>query len=423
MDDYRDKQLKFAYISPSFKPSKPIVFEVNEVLGLINQGFDIDYLICRKISKKDFENLDKFAYKLLDYSYYPSIIGILKGLFWCIFNKTCKVYKIIKKTIIAIIRQPNRWKQYLASLLISFQYALVGHYNKWDIIYSNFAQGSATIAMNLSELLNVPFTVKAHAFDIYGTSSIELEERQFFQNKLNLVKRIYFISEHGMKYARKEYNIEESKCRINRVSIRVEMGSLFEYPENDIPVLVAIGRLVEKKGYDKLIYATDKLLEEGIITNVEIYGDGELMEELEKLINEKNLQNRVKLCGYCHQSELVRIFKKASALVVPSVYTPSGDMDGIPTVIYEAMLFGRPVIASALAGIPEVIEHGETGLLVKPSDVDDLVNNIKQLLSNPEKAKKIGIKAREYVIKNHDHNIKAHELATDIYDIIKSSSN
>jgi len=96
------------------------------------------------------------------------------------------------------------------------------------------------------------------------------------------------------------------------------------------------------------------------------------------------LQDSVELAGALPQEELIRIFKRATVFVLPCVIGANGDRDALPTVLLEAMAVGLPVISTELVGIPEIIEHGKSGLLVKPEDARALAEAIAQVLTRPE---------------------------------------
>jgi glycosyltransferase involved in cell wall biosynthesis len=121
------------------------------------------------------------------------------------------------------------------------------------------------------------------------------------------------------------------------------------------------------------------------------------------------------LKGRYRQEDLANIFRCTFALVVPSVMTKEGYVDGIPTVIYEAMAYGRPVIASSISGIPEVIRNHETGVLVEPGDVTALADAMKYLMEHRVEALAISNAARKYVCEHHNHITSGRRL----YEILR----
>ncbi len=410
--------LTIGYITGRF-PTLSMVFEQNELLGLIAAGAQVDYLSCRKAKDEDIGSIHQFARPLLHLAKYPSIFGILNGFFWCCFTRPTRLVKIVYRTLHAIIIQPGNFRHYCSTLVLSWQFSRLGYRNNWERIHANFAQGTATTAWNIAELLDMPFSFTAHAFDIYGSKYQRLEHKSFFTKKIDAASLVLFISQDGRNHVREKYGFDVSRSRLHRVTVRTEEMQMLPPPESSIPRIITLGRLFPKKGIDRFIKAIHKLRKSGIEVKAEVYGDGFEYENLRMLIEELELQKDVSLMGKYRQEDLPEIFSRAFALVVPSIRTKEGDMDGIPTVIYETMAFGRPVIASSIAGIPEVIKHEETGILVEPDNVEAITEAISDLIADHGKVERIVKAAREYVTENHDY-IKGGQR---LYQLLKRASN
>ncbi len=384
------ESLTFGYITGRF-PTLSMVFEQNELLGLIAAGAQVDYLSCRKAKQEDIESIHEFAHPLLHLAKYPSILGILNGLFWCCFTRPIRLIKVVYRILQAIIIQPCNLRHYFGTLVLSWQFSRLGYRNNWERIHANFAQGTATTAWNIAELLNIPFSFTAHAFDIYGSRYQRLEHKSFFTKKINAASLVFFISQDGRNHVRDKYGFDVSMSSLHRVTVRTEEMQMLPLSVSSIPKFITLGRLFPKKGIDRFIKAIYELKKSGVEVKAEVYGDGFEYENLKSLM------------GKYRQEDLPEIFSRAFALVVPSIRTKEGDTDGIPTVIYEAMAFGRPVIASSIAGIPEVIEHDETGILVEPDNVEAIAEAISGLIADRGKVERIVKAAREYVVENHDY--------------------
>ena len=132
--------------------------------------------------------------------------------------------------------------------------------------------------------------------------------------------------------------------------------------------LLFVGRLATKKGVDVLLRALAAV--EGV--TLRIAGDGPEQSELERLTEQLGIGDRVSFLGRCPRPDVVIELSRCAAIVVPSVVAADGDTDGTPVVLGEAAAAGVPIIASDLAGIGEHIEHGVTGVLVRPGSVDEL---------------------------------------------------
>src|SRR5216117_4094755 len=154
--------------------------------------------------------------------------------------------------------------------------------------------------------------------------------------------------------------------------------------------MVAVGRLIAKKGFANLIRACGLLVQSGKAFQCEIIGEGLLENEFRAQIEKLNLQDRVTLSGAKPQRELRQRLATANVFVLPSVIDAEGGMDNLPTVIMEAMAAGLPVVATAIGGIPEMVIQNETGFLVPPGDAVTLASAIGRLSDDIGLARRLG---------------------------------
>lgn len=173
-----------------------------------------------------------------------------------------------------------------------------------------------------------------------------------------------------------------SRTVVHRLPINLELFR-FQQPQ---PVevgkplrLLSIGRLVEKKGLDVGIQAVASLLGRGVDTRYRIVGEGPDRSRLEALIEKHQLQDRVSLCGALGQTAVAAEIARCHLVVVPSRTATSGDTEGLPNVVNEALACGRPVVASRHAGIPEVVDEA-CGRLCPENDAGALAAAIEAML-------------------------------------------
>ena len=136
---------------------------------------------------------------------------------------------------------------------------------------------------------------------------------------------------------------------------------------------------MEKKGVEYLLRACGILKDLGLIPSLRVVGDGPLMPSLKELAAGLDLGREVEFVGAVSTEALHGLYAPDTILVQPSVYASDGERDGIPTVIVEAMAVGTPVIATRVSGIPEIVSHNETGLLVDEKDPKALASAILHL--------------------------------------------
>jgi glycosyltransferase involved in cell wall biosynthesis len=176
-------------------------------------------------------------------------------------------------------------------------------------------------------------------------------------------------------------------------------------------LIVAVGRLIAKKGFADLIRACRLLMERGKSFRCEIIGEGPLEQELREQITQLDLQNSVELLGARPQHEIREHLAAASVFVLPSVVDPDGGMDNLPTVIMEAMAAGLPVVSTVIGGISEMVVQNETGFLVPPGDVAALAGAIERLLGDISLAREFGKNGRARTSKLFSIEQTARELA------------
>jgi glycosyltransferase involved in cell wall biosynthesis len=177
--------------------------------------------------------------------------------------------------------------------------------------------------------------------------------------------------------------------------------------KDGLPRMLYAGRIVPSKGVDSLIKALRHVRTD---VKLDIAGSGPHEENIRKLIRRENLESRVTLHGWCDSSRVDELLREARALIFPSIWHEPGG-----TSAFEAMMQARPVICSRVGGMPEVVIHGETGLLYPPGDEKALAAAIDQLAGSWEQAARLGTQAREYVMSRYTLRLHVDQLAK-VYD-------
>src|ERR1051326_1488114 len=392
------------YISPRF-PSASMVFEQNEILGLIEAGADVQVVVCRRPSRRDWCELHSFARPIVARAVYPALRRLPLGLLLAVRSPTdlarCLWWCFSSG------RNPLALPKVFGALIVALTSFSKDELRSVDWIHADFGQHSATVALFLSTLLKRPFSFKVHAFDIFDSNPWRADALR--SRKLKSARVVFSVHEFGRRWLAQTGEIDLSKTVLNPVSVRTrEFSALTEALTSRR--FVALGRLVRKKGFDVLIRATAMLAGRGVRVDVDIYGSGPENDGLRALIEELGLEQSVRLRGAYANESLPDMLADCVALVAPSVRDPWGDMDGIPTVIYEAMVLARPVIASALSAIPEVVHQGLNGLLVTPGSAVELADAMNRLLDDPAQAAALGKAGRTFVVQEHDCAITAERL-------------
>lgn len=182
--------------------------------------------------------------------------------------------------------------------------------------------------------------------------------------------------------------------------------------KKDEPIkIMTTGRLVEKKGIKYAIKAVYSLLGKGKKLEFTIIGGGPLEKELKDLVRDLGVEENIKLIGWRSQQEVVELLDQAHLFILPAVTGDDGDQEGISNALKEAMAMGLPVISTYHSGIPELIENGKNGFLVKERSIKELVSILEYLINNQEIWKNIGKEARKKIEADFDMEKQNSKLA------------
>ena len=197
-------------------------------------------------------------------------------------------------------------------------------------------------------------------------------------------------SEYAANYLRARFPQDAAKiqCVYNGLDLSSFPRADFASP---VPLVISVGRLIEKKGFSDLIAACRILAESGHNFRCEIIGEGPLENDLRAQIEGSNLREKVTLAGAQPQAEIKRRFATANVFALACTTDSSGGTDNLPTVIMEAMATGLPVVSTTLAGIPEMVQPGITGELVPPNAPQELARAIEKIITDPARAREFGI--------------------------------
>ncbi len=259
-----------------------------------------------------------------------------------------------------------------------------------DHVHAHFAYVAADVARILAELYACKWSVSAHAWDIFT------QPHRIIARRISDTDRIFVCSMFG-KNILEDLHQEHLGGRITLMYHGLEPAE-FEISGNPGHI-IAVGRLEEKKGFDVLLRALKILADQGLRPRCLIVGDGPQLMKLEALIKELKLTT-VELTGEKDLGQVKRLMADSIMLVHPGRIAKNLDCDGIPNVILEAMALGRPVVASAVGGIPELIRDGVNGILVEPDNPEALSAAIGKLLADRSLSGRMGNAAKEHVKKS-----------------------
>ena len=281
---------------------------------------------------------------------------------------------------------------------------------KVDHLHAHFAHDPALIAYLVHLMTGIPFSFTAHARDLYQVPEEVLTDR------IRDARAVITCCGANMEYLKQIASSQQPKFSLiyHGVNLKdfqpAQNANVSAAPKG--PIILSVGRLVEKKGFQDLLQALLIVKERGQRFCCTIYGDGPLFQELEKWIQEHGMSDYVILKGDRTQQELISIYQDATLFALTPVQTEDGDRDGIPNVLVEAMAVGLPVITTAVAGIPELVDNNQNGLLYRPRDVEGISSGIIELLRNAEKRRQLGSAGSKKVMEQFDIAQAAKRLKT-----------
>jgi glycosyltransferase involved in cell wall biosynthesis len=388
-----DRPLKIAYLAPELG-TLTSTFVYREIEALRKRGVTIAlFSTVRPMVEQVFEEARSIIEETT-YLYDARPVPVAFGALHCLIHhplRFCRALGLVARDAL-VAHTPaasDRIKMFwhfltgcrLAQLLVSRD---VEH------VHAHFAHVPAAIAMYAAMLAGIPFSFTAHANDLFerGTALREKVARSAFTAAISDYNRRFLI---------------DAGCPADRIHV-VHCGldvEEYEYrgrsPENGLAMLFSVGRFVPKKGFDVLLDALSRLKLKNLPFRCVIVGTGPLYDEMRTKAQSSGLLECLELPGAMPQECVKDMLVSADVFVLPCVVAKSGDRDGIPVALMEAMALGVPVVSTAISGIPELVVNAENGLLVAPNDHVALSQALEQLVQNPAYGATLAKHARETI--------------------------
>jgi colanic acid/amylovoran biosynthesis glycosyltransferase len=289
------------------------------------------------------------------------------------------------------------------------------------LVHAHFGTSGPT-GLTIAEQLGIPLIVTFHGKDATMTAreaASSRRGREYLEHRDRLIAkcdRVIAVSDF-IKQKVIEQGFHPDKVIVHRNGIDTDFFQPSQMTRE--PIILFVGRFVEKKGAEYLLQACKIIRDMGISAKLVLIGDGPLRRRLEETARQTHLD--VQFTGFLALDEVKVWLNKAMVVAVPSVTASNGDCEGLPTVVLEAQAMATPVVATRHAGIPEGVIDGKTALLVDERDARSLAEAISILIENPAEAARIGATAREFVRRHFDISSQVNGLET-IYETIRETS-
>lgn len=244
-----------------------------------------------------------------------------------------------------------------------------------EIIHAHFLDRPSTVALHWGRAYGVPVTAIAHARDW----NVHVTPRSL-RAKGTVAAHFFAISHHALRGLREKGDIPEEKLSLCRAHFSTQ--ALPDGPRRSDDQVVTVARLVPKKGLDVLIDAMSILVSSQPNARLTIIGEGPERRRLQDRVRQRGLDRQVSFAGSMENRDVIHMLMYSTAFALPCRVTKDGDADGIPVALMEAGNMGVPVVTTPVAGIPELIENGVTGILVSPDSPEALAEALSRLLED-----------------------------------------
>lgn len=272
-------------------------------------------------------------------------------------------------------------------------------------LHAHFATVATAVARVAAKIAGVEYSFTAHAKDIFHESVDPVA----LSRRLADAAAVVTVSDFNLDHLHRTFG--SAADRVRRVYNGLDLRRFgYSAPIQRERVVVGVGRLVEKKGFRHLIDAVAYLAAQGRPVRLDLVGAGEQEDALREQVKALDLHQHVRLLGPLPQHRVREVMQNAGALAAPCVVGQDGNRDGLPTILLEAMALGTPCVATPVTGIPEVLQHEETGLLVSEGDPIGLAEQLDRLLTDEALRLRLAERARALIETEFDDQHTSRQL-------------
>ena len=385
-------------------PKVTETFAISNILHYLSRGHAVDLFHIKPFREK--EVLHPEAAPVVERAFTYSWFGkrSAAALLSALATRPFRLLDVVVRMTWAFRSEPARLAASFALLPKALAMAQKARRDGVEHIHAEFAGHPATAAWIAHQLYGIPFSFSAHMHDIFVSQSLLAEKSQ-------AARFVRTISRFNMDMLSKLRGFAAEKLRLVRCGVDLDRFSAEQRPfpsGGEYFEIVFVGSLQRRKGCDLLLAAL-KSLQSPVKWHLTVIGEGPESARLQQLASEFP-PGTVSMLGAQPSSAVLENFSLANLVVVPSVPADGGRSEGIPVVLMEALSLARPVIASRLSGIPELVEDGVTGLLIEPGDVQQLASAIGRVMDDYDEALRRGRSGKERVVTEYNIKENAEQL-------------
>lgn len=399
-------RLNLAYLIGTY-PLLTTTFIDREIQALRDRGVGIHILSIRR-PESPLSREQEEIQRAVQYILPLSLVDLIKSHAWSLFRRNPLVYLT---TLWHLLTRPHpNFRSRFKSLLhfgSGVQAAYLLRDKSFDHLHAHFIDRAAIVALVASRLLGIPYSLSAHANDIY-LEPVLLPEK--FAGAKFIATCTGYNLDHLSRLAQNGIS-QKIRCIYHGLDLN-RFQPVGTMSEGDL-VITSVGQLKEKKGFYYLVNACRLLKDQGYDFKCQIIGEGPLREPLQAQIRSLHLEDTVSIRGALFHEQVIEEYQRTSIFVLPCITGSDGDRDGIPNVILEAMAMQIPVISTNHSGIPEAVVDGANGLLVPSADEVALAEALARLIDDPELRLRLGEQGRITVIEKFNLERNAGALLSE----------
>jgi colanic acid/amylovoran biosynthesis glycosyltransferase len=387
--------LRVAYIMSRF-PKLSETFVLNEMAALDARGVDVSvYPLLRERQHVQHAEAEAWTRRARFHGFLS--LSIVAAIVHFLRRRPRALLAVVVEVLRGTAGSLNFFLGALGIFPKSVRFAYEMQRSGVQHVHAHFATHPAVAALIVHRLTGIPFSFTAHGSDLHVDRCMLAAkvEAAAFAVTVSGFNRQIMIRECGAALADRIHVVH---CGVDPASFAPSAATRGGGPFT----LVCVASLEEVKGHRFLIDACSVLRERGIDVRCELIGEGPLRPAVRRQISELGLGDHVRMLGGLPRSEVARHLARADAAVLASHPTRQGRREGIPVALMEAMATGLPVVATAISGIPELVEDGVTGLLVPSGDAAGLADALERLATDPALRGRLGAAARLKVMQEFD---------------------
>jgi glycosyltransferase involved in cell wall biosynthesis len=274
-------------------------------------------------------------------------------------------------------------------------------------LHAHFAHSPTSVAMFASQLGSLTFSFTAHAKDIYTSDPIQLSE------KIDAARFVVTCTQYNRNYLRQlsQDGSTPIHCVYHGLDVNLFTGNKIEKSPSKPYRILTVARMTAKKGLPTVYRALRRLCDEGFPVHHTLIGDGDDRKQILSLIKKLELNSCAQWLGTQPHDVVLQQYSQADLFVLGCEVAPDGDRDGIPNVLLESMAMGVPVVTTRVSAIPELVEDGQTGLLVPPSQPEKLAQAMIRMLTDTKLRRGVIEAGRLRVLREFNNRVLIQDLA------------